>query len=167
MAGIPGASPGRPIYILKMNLPEKPIYVLQQNKKRAIIPKILLLFVLGTIFYLGLLLNLRLLDLLGSEETTTKTVSLIILILIIILGVILTIVKANRSYIFYQNRIMFGKKQIFYQEISNTNLKINFIDKMFKTYSISLSKKFRLRNIPQELNLQSYLQQLVNYSKQL
>ena len=153
-------------YILKMQ-PEKSIYVLQQNKKRAIIPKILLLVVLGIIFYLGLLLNLRLLDLLGSEETTTKTVSLIILIVIIILGIILTIVKANRSYIFYQNRIMFGKKQIFYQEISNTNLKINFMDKMFKTYSISLSKKFRLRNIPQELNLQSYLQQLVNYSKQL
>ena len=148
-----------------MNLPENSIYVLQQNKKRAIIPKILLLVLLGIIFYLGLLLNLRLLDLLGSEETTTKTVSLIILIVIIILGIILTIVKANRSYIFYQNRIMFGKKQIFYQEISNTNLKMSFIDKMFKTYSIPLSKKFSLRNIPQELNLQSYLQQLVNYSR--
>lgn len=144
---------------------EQPIYVLHQNKKRALFPKILSLLILGTIFYFGVLLNLRLLDLLGSEETTIKTVSLIIVGAIILLGIILSLIKSRRAYIFYQNRIMFGKKQVVYQQIINTVPTKNLSDKIFNTYSISLTKKFKIQNISQQIDLQSYVQQLIDYCK--
>lgn len=144
---------------------EKPVYVLPQNKKRALIPKIILLVILGTIFYLGLLINLALLDLLGSEETTIKTVSLILISVIVILGILLSVRKANKNYLFYHDRVVFNKKETYYTQISNTSPKINIVDKTFNTYSIVLRKKMVLRNIEQEIDLQTYLQSLINYSR--
>ena len=61
---------------------EKPIYVLYQNKTRTIVPKFISFIILGVIFYVGILLNLALLALTGSEETVVKMVALVLLLLI-------------------------------------------------------------------------------------
>ncbi|MBT4804978.1 hypothetical protein HON71_02295 [Candidatus Woesearchaeota archaeon] len=156
-------SPARPIQTQPQI--EQPIYVLPQNKKRAIIPKIIIFIVLGIIFYLGVLLNVSLLELDASTESIAKLTSLILLLLIILLGTYLTFHKAMQPYKFYRNRIYFNKKEIKYTLITNTNLKQDFWDKMFKTYSIGLSKKFFLRNIPQTIQINNYLNQLINYAK--
>ena len=61
---------------------------------------------------------------------------------------------------------MQGKKQILYLEITNTKIKQNFVDKIFKTYSIELGKNFHLRHIPLAINIENYVQQLIQYSRQ-
>jgi len=143
---------------------EQPIYVLVQLKKRAIIPKIIILLILGIVFYFGVLLNVSLLELTGDEETTIKMVSLIVVIVVVLFGILLSILRAKKMYKFYRDRIMFGKKTIPLAQITNTAAKQNSFDKIFKTYSIKLSKKFKIKHISQEVQIQNYLQQLVSYA---
>ena len=61
---------------------------------------------------------------------------------------------------------MQGKKQIMYTEIVNTKMKQNFLDKMFKTYSIELGKKIQIKHISSQTNIENYLQQLIQYARQ-
>ena len=145
---------------------QKPIYELPQSKKRALIPKIIILIVLAAIFYLGILLNVALLELKASQETVTKTISLFFVIAVIIVGIILTVYHAKTPYQFYRSWMIINKKQIKYIEIVNTTPKQDFLDKLFKTYSINLGNNNHLRHIPLEIKIQDYLQQLITYNKQ-
>jgi len=144
---------------------EQPIYVVKQSLSRALVPKFVTLFVLGVIFYLGILLNLSLLELQAEEESLIKLVSLILLLLIIAFGAFLSFHRANLAYNFYQNRITFNKKQIPYTSITNTTPKRDLFDKIFKTYSISLGEDFHFKHVPTEIQLQPYLQQLLGYAR--
>ena len=141
--------------------------VLQQKKSRAIIPKTLSLIILSVIFYFGILLNISLLNLTAAEETLLKTGSLFLLLGIIIVGIILAIIKAHTPYLFYKDRIMFGKKSILYREIATTAPTKNSVDKLFKTYSLLLHKLFPMRNIPEDVDIKSYVEQMMGYSRNL
>ena len=143
---------------------EQPLYVLAQKKSRSLIPKIISYVILGAIFYVGVMLNISLLELDPDQESIVQIVSLIILLLTFILGIYLTFHKANQKYLFYKNRRVLGKKQMFYVNIQKTQIKTDIVDKIFKTYSIPLAKEFFIRNIPLSVNIQQYLQQLVTYS---
>ncbi len=144
---------------------EKPHYVLKQSKKRTIIPKILSLLFLGGIFYLGIILNLSLLNLDSNLNQTIKLVATIVLISIAVLGTILSVLKARKTYLFFRDRVTFGRKIILYTDISNIIPHLDPIDRVFKTYSINLGHKFVLRHISQKTPVQNYLQQLINYAK--
>ncbi len=145
---------------------EKPIYVLFQDKKRALIPKTLSLILLSVVFYIGIIINLSLIRLGASQETMIKTISIVILALIILLGIYMAYRKAEMPYRFYPNRVQQGKKKIFYRDVMNTTKREDPIDKFFKTYAINLGNNFHLRDIPKELDIGSYLQQLIQYSRQ-
>jgi hypothetical protein len=145
--------------------PEKPIYVLEQKKIRALIPKLISFIGLGIVFYLGILLNLSIINLNAKDETIVKTSSLILLLAIIIVGIYLSFHRAHLNYKFYRTGIIFNRKEMKYINIINIQPNINFWDKLFKTYSMAIGNKFFLRHIPQETNLQQYLQQLINFSK--
>lgn len=146
-------------------MPEQPLYILPQEKKRILIPKILILFSLGMIFYLGILFNISLLKLTTSTETTIKLISLIILIIVVVFGILLNFKKAKQKYFFYQNKIVFQKKEIPLSKITNIKPKQNFLDKLFKTYSLILNQEFKINNIPQKIQLQEYIQKLIAYSR--
>ena len=144
---------------------EKPNYILSQQKERAIVPKIITLIGLGVIFYLGVLLNVSLLDLNASEETSIQVVSLIILLVIIIIGIYLAKRHAQINHLFFKDRIVFEKNTIHYLDIINTSAKTDFIDRIFNTYNINLGNGFILRHIPEEIQIEDYLKQLIEYSK--
>ena len=145
---------------------EQPIYVLPQVKTRALVPKIVTLLVLGAIFYLGVLLNLSLLDITENAASIINLISLIILLCVIALGIFLSFHRAEMSYRFYRKGLSQGKKSINYINIINTNPKQDLLDKIFKTYSINLGDGFYLRHISQSVQIEGYLQKLINYSKQ-
>jgi len=145
----------------------KPVYILTQVKKRLLIPKIITLVFLGLVFYSGILLNISLLNLSGNTETLAKLIALIVLILIIVFGIFYNLIKAKKQYLFYNNKIVFGKKQIVLNTILNTEIKHNFLDKIFKTYSLQLTKKFSIENIPDTIQLKDYVQKLINYNKNI
>ncbi len=144
---------------------ETPLYVLPQSKARTLIPKIVSLVVLGTIFYLGILLNVYLLELGAEQETLVKLISLILFLIIVVSGIIYSVYKAYQPYNFYQNRITLGKETIYYVNITNTAPHQDPLDKLFHSYSINLSNKFFLRHVPEQIQLQNYLQQLIDYAK--
>ncbi len=145
---------------------ERPFYVLPQSKARALVPKIIILLVLGAIFYLGVLLNLSLIDITKEATELVNLISLIILLCVIALGVFLSVHKAETSYKFYRQGLGQGKKSINYINIINTSSKQDFLDKIFKTYTINLGEDFYLRHISQGIQISGYLQKLINYSKQ-
>ncbi len=144
--------------------PEQPLYILHQSIGRALIPKFVSLVVLGAIFYVGILLNISLLELTAAEETTIKSGALLFLILIIAFGLYLALRKAHQPYFFYRNRLVFNKKEWPYSSIVNTTPTQDMIDKVFKTYSINTGN-LHIRNISQEVQLQPYLEQLIQYTK--
>ncbi len=144
---------------------DEPLYVLPQNKARAILPKVITLFVLGIIFYLGILLNLALLELRAAEETTVKVTSLVILLVIIIIGIIIAVKRANTSYLFFRTNLSWSSKSLVYTSIVNTTPNSDLIDKIFKTYNINLGEGLIIRNIPLTVPIQNYLQQMIDYAK--
>jgi hypothetical protein len=145
---------------------EKPLYILPQLKKRAIIPKLFSLIILGTIFYLGVLLNLILLDLSEESIELVRLSSLISIFVLIVIGLLAAISRSRKKYYFYRDRITFNNNKIQYNLITNTNQKQNFLDKVFKTYSIQLNNKFSLKHIPKNLNMVEYVNSMVSYATQ-
>jgi len=142
---------------------EIPIYTLTQNKSRAIIPSAITLIVLGIIFYLGVLLNISLLRLATAKEDITRILALILLLFLITLGIFLSWHQAKQNSIFYRQFLILKKKEVFYANMLLGQSKQDIWDKLFKTYSLSLGRNVFLRNIPQEVDIANYLQQLVNY----
>jgi hypothetical protein len=143
----------------------QPVYVLPQNKKRTLIPKTLLLIVLGVIFYSGILLNITLLNLAAGEDTLVKIIALVVLTIIVGMGIFLDYHQASLPHTFYQDRLIVEKKEHFYHAIEKVDRKQNFWDKLFKTYSVDLGDGIVLRNIPVAVPIEGYIQQLVAYAK--
>ena len=149
-----------------MEIPsEQPVYSVYESKGRALIPKTASLFLLAIVFYLGVLLNVSLLELDAAQETSLKVGALLLLLFLILIGIILAVRKVRTPYHFYSNRLVRGKEIIYYNQIINTSAHLDPIDKIFKTYSINLGKNFFLRHIPEQIQLSNYLQQLINYAK--
>ena len=76
---------------------EKPLYTLPQVKKRLIIPKLVSFFLLGIIFYLGIILNMSLLNLTGKTKNLVLAISLILLVFLIIFGIIYNLLKTKKE----------------------------------------------------------------------
>jgi len=120
---------------------------------------------LGVIFYLGILLNLSLLELNAATENTVRLIALIFVVLVVFLGILLSFRHARQQYLFYRTTIKFGQKSITYQEITNTVPKRNLLDYIFGTCAIDVGFGFVFKHVPLSLNLGNYLQQLVIYAK--
>lgn len=147
---------------------EQPLYAVYESKPRVLIPKTLSLLFLAFIFYFGVLVNISLLELSASQETMLKTGALLALAVLIIIGIFLTFRKTQQPYLFYRNKITHGKETMYYVNITNTSPSTNFLDTVFKTYSIPLGKKFSLQHIPeitQKVQLSNYIQQLIEFAK--
>ncbi len=153
---------------------EQLLYQLQQSRSRAIIPQMIVTLLLSVIFYGGVLLNLSLLEVKKSTEQISQASTLIFLFLVLTLSIVLAARKAHAPYLFYRNHLVFQRKMVLFTTINNLAVKQDPLDKVFHTYSLSLYRKFsasaekapfRIRNIPQEIQLQQYVQQLVARAK--
>lgn len=145
--------------------PEQPIYVVYESKSRALIPKTIFLLFLAFIFYLGVLVNISLLELAADQETNLKIGALLLLAALIVIGIAITFRKTKQPYLFYRNRLTHGKAAIYYLTITNAAPQTNLFDKMFKTYSIQLGKTFSLHHIPENIQLSNYVQQLREFAQ--
>jgi hypothetical protein len=144
---------------------ETPLYVLPQNVPRVLIPKVASLIVLGAIFYSGILLNLSLIRLSAEEQSIANLASLIFLFFIVVLGVYLGYHQSSQPYLFYKDGVAIHKKKINYVSITQVQKKQDLLDKMFKTYHLDLGNKTSLSNIPEGVQADAYLQQIINYSR--
>ena len=145
---------------------EQPLYLLHQKTSRAVLPKLITLVILSIIFYVGVLLNVNLLDLSASQETSIQIGTFAFLLAVVIIGIILAGRKAHTPYLFYRAKITHGKKEILYSAILNTQPQYDFLGKIFKTYSMNLGNDFHLRHISNETQIQDYIKQMIQYAQQ-
>ena len=150
-----------------MDIQQKPAYSFKIKKSKLLIPKINSLILLTSIFYFGILLNISLLKLKADTETSIKSASLMIAVLLILIGIMHNFKISKRSYNFYSDRIVWGKKEIKYSEIDEIKEHKSISDKLFSTHSLKLSQKFNIEHIPNSVNLKNYIQQMINYNKTL
>lgn len=126
------------------------------------------LAILGCIFYLGVILNLSLLQIDPGYSTLAKLITAAVIIFFLVLGTVIASSRSKKSYLFYRDRIIFGKKQVFYQEINSIDQHYSFWDSLFKTYFLTLvtspSATFVLKHIPRTINIITYIKQMINYS---
>ncbi|MBU1111964.1 MAG: hypothetical protein ABIG93_01560 [archaeon] len=144
---------------------QRVLYSVASKKSRILVPNALTLIILGVVFYMGILLNVGLLALDAETETIVKSSSIFVVILIVLVGILLNLKKAKTSYQFYQTTITNGKSNINYADIENIQVKRCLWDRMFGTYTLKLSKKFSVEGIPKKVDLQNYVQQMVNYNR--
>lgn len=127
-------------------------------------PKIMALLALGMIFYLGVILNLSLLELNQELSNIVKFASMAILAVIILLETFRAIFQARHPAQFFQDRIVQNKREMFYTAITGIFQRRNALDKLFRTYSLYLGNRFFLRSIPEGVQLEGYVRQLIEYS---
>ncbi|MBI2666619.1 hypothetical protein HYX13_03335 [Candidatus Woesearchaeota archaeon] len=145
---------------------EQPLYELPQSKARAIFPQTLVLLFLSSIFYAGILINLSLVELSEKNQQIIQAGTVIFLFIVILIGFFYAVKKASAKYYFYHSQLVFQKKNIFYTAILPASIivKQDPLDKLFKTYTLQFNN-FRIRSIPQSIQIQNYLQQLVSSAR--
>src|SRR3989344_5304537 len=144
---------------------EQPIYLLLLNKKRILIPAAITLIALSAIFYLGILINISLLELSAQEETITKLISLILLILILAIGISNSYLQANKPLPFYKSYLKLKKSNLDYSKINIITMHKNILDKIFHTYTLKINQKQPINDIPEKIDLVPYLNQLKEYAQ--
>jgi hypothetical protein len=142
------------------------LYQVALSKKRILIPKTITLIVLSGLFYAGILVNISLLELDADVEGIAKFAGLGIVALLFLLGVILNLSKAKHGIKFYNDHLEIGHQKVKYLSLTNVESKQSLLDKVFKTYTLKIDKKHKVSGISQAVNVQQYLQQLINYAKQ-
>ncbi len=143
---------------------EQPIYNVVPHQGRAVMPKALSLLGLGVIFYIGVLINVSLLDLRASEETVVKIVALAIVLLLIGFGVYLARRRAQKPYIFYRKGVEVLGVIVPYESITTIETKQNVWDKLFATQKI-LVGGYILHHVPAKLGLEGYIRKVVEYTR--
>jgi|SRR3989339_553148 len=144
---------------------EPVLYTLNQVKKRVLIPKVITIIILSAFFYIGIIINIWLIDLSDSVSNIIKIGAVIILIILSLTEIAVNIHKVKQNYYFYQNRITFKDQQIFLSGITDIQVKRNWLDKLFKTQSVILNQQFKISFVPFSEELKNYLWKLVDYSK--
>ncbi len=149
---------------------QPPQFVLEQKRSRAMLPKLASYLALGVVFYLLIVLNISYLEVSEEVEELTLFVSLWIIIILIFIGTLESLLASYEKYEFFldhiERRAKKVKNSIQLAEVQPQGItqKRTFWDKLFKTYQLVLSRKFAIRNIPEEKQVQSYVLQLVNYA---
>jgi hypothetical protein len=144
---------------------QKPVYILKKKVSRLLVPQFFILIGLSLILYGGVLLNLSLLNLRGSTENSVKIFGLIVVALLIILGMLIKFKKAKQNYVFYSDRINHKKESILFVNIASLTKETNFLDKIFGTYDLKLSEEFTIKNLPNKIDIENYVKQMINYNR--
>ncbi len=133
-------------------------------RARFLVPKLILMLVLGAVFYVGVLVNVILLDLNAADETMIKIVALVFVSGLIGVSMYLSVKKAEKEYVFFRSWMELGEEKVLYNSISSIEVSHNIWDTLFRTVQIKIPGHV-LRHVPAEINLHDYLQKLVDYSQ--
>lgn len=147
---------------------ELPQYTARPKKARALLPEALKLLALGAVFYVGILLNMNLLEISFSANLNIIIMSAIAVL--VALQLLLSYLSLSRtSYDFYLDRIEISGKRprsAHYYDISAPKIMKGTFDRIFGTGSIILAPKMRLDHIDKPDAVLNYLQGMMSYQSQ-
>ena len=144
--------------------PQQQSYIIKKDIIRKELPKIIELILLGGLFYLGIIINLKLLQMQVPKEI--NSLFLVIMIVLIIMQTAITYLKNSKiKYVFYPSKIekIDGKNNstLYYQQITNISLRRSLIDKIFKTGDIILEPGMNLSDLKNPQRIYVYIKQLI------
>lgn len=145
---------------------ENPQYTARTDIRRLLIAQFLKVVGLCVLFYTGIVINLKLLDI----EVSSLLNILIVVIVIGLLAAQLVLTYSNslkRQYLFYTDRIEYaGKKPktIYFKDVTDISSKRDFLDKVIGTGTIVLEPGFKISSIDKADQTMYYAEKLVeNY----
>jgi len=151
----------------------QPLYSTKPNLKRVLIPDTLKTLILCLVFYFAIKINIdlfvkyRLIKFLVPD--LVYTVIAVVLVLLFIIQILNNYRKHGLAhYVFYPAYLEFGGKKVQYlqyNQIPNIVLKHNFIDKIFKTGTIFISKQFKIESVKNAEQIKDYLSKLITASR--
>ncbi len=172
MVGVPGSNPGGSIIYMdapNQAIQEFPEYIIKPDTLRAIVPTIVVTFVLALVFYGGIALNIYLLGIQVPGSITVLIFS--VLGLLVIMQALLTYVRTSHTkYYVYKNRIQFvGQKEnyIMFNTVNDIKLSKNFIDTFFRTGTITMQPNLTIKGITNPEQTFTYLKQMTDYARGL
>ena len=144
-----------------------PQYSCKINSFRLVLPKLIQLIFLSLLFYVALIINLKL----GFDFDVPLYVHVIItivLILAIVLEILTYHVKfSQHKILFYVDRIVLQKDDSFlplsFNDIVSSSISRSFFDKIMGTASIRINNKFNIGPISRYQKIYEYFNQLINY----
>ena len=143
---------------------EAPQYSLKPNLDRFVVPRAVLVLILGIAFFFGIYLNLVLL------KIEVGLVQYVIIFLVVAVAAALAIVQ-NMSYYkalqydFFADHIQIGSNPVMLNRVSGLSLKQDMFDKMFNTCTIELPPVAKIKYIPNSYQIYSYIQQLLQFNQ--
>lgn len=147
---------------------ETPLYSTGLSLKRILIPKSLTLIFLGSFFYIGIFLNLSLLNIQIPAEWHLYII-LGIAVLVVLQGILNYMTFSSFRYHFYYDKIIFiGKKEVIisYSQIQGISVSQDQFDSFFNTGSIFLSPVHKMMAIENTNQIYFYMQKLLDSYKQ-
>ena len=149
-----------------MNDLEAPLYVLKPDKARILYPNTAKLVLLCIVFYLGVALNVTLLNL--SIPGYINILIIVVLLLLIVIELILSLTKISRiQYRFYATRMEVvgpNPKYIMFSNVNTVTSTQNLVDKIFGTGTINLGT-YKIKAVANlEANL-DYMERLAQSSR--
>ena len=150
-----------------MPIMELPQYSVKPKKARAIVPELLKLLLLSSIFYVGIFLNLSLLEV--SLSLSLNLLIILAVVVMIALQSLLSYVSLSKtSYDFYLDRLeITGKRPrtVHYYDVQQPSIKKGFFDRTYKTGTVVIGPKLKLSNVEKPEEVLNYLQDMMAYSQ--
>ena len=146
---------------------ELPQYSVQPGIGRILIQQFFKLIILCALFYGGVWVNFFLL---GADFPLWITITVIaILAVLLVAQMFITKFRAGKyHYDFFQNRVEFyGEKlkSVLFSNVRSVKTSRNIFDILAGTATIALSKDFKISGLKNYLEIQNYLNQLIqNYT---
>ena len=97
---------------------QSPLYQISLSKKRILIPKMFTLIFLSSLFYLGIRINITLLQLDPKTKQLANIAGIVIVIFLFILGIILNYFKAKQGIKFFSDHLKLGHQKINYLSLN-------------------------------------------------
>jgi hypothetical protein len=144
-----------------------PQYVIRPDIKRVLISSIIVTAALAFIFYLGIIINVALLQLNIPSGINILIIAVLIL-LVLIQGLLSYLQTSKLRYAVYSNRIQIeGIKQeyILFNAVQDIQANKNFFDRIFNTGTIVIIPNMQLKAVSNFDQNFVYIKQVVQYSR--
>lgn len=146
---------------------ELPQYSARPRKARALVPELIKLASLGLVFYVGISINLSLLQI--TVSLSINIIMLLAIFTMVALQLLLTYLNLSKTaYEFYLDRIdVKGKKprSLHYYDVHDMKITKGFLDKIYNTGTVMINPKFKLSNVEKPEELLNYLRGMVAYGQ--
>lgn len=136
---------------------------------RAVLPHALLLLFLGVLLFVGLVLNMKLLNI-ELSALYTVIICFVIITLLSVQVILKTKKVAGIRYDFYVDRIVIidsktqkVQRYVMYVQIPSAVVKSTFFDRFFDTSSLKLNDSTVVEYIKNAENIGEYIKKMISY----